>query len=228
MVCKFCNHTHAGGCGQCKKCHGTKAAGPSVKAQDRAKNNPNKGSPSGTKSPGAKGASKDKQVQKRTDWTVIGPNVQPVNHPNGFTLRSCRDVQATVAGKFLHINFKTAFPQLLNQELKIYSFAVRCSTSIGNGWVGLVRGFNPSSPTGPAVLTRKGFLKDQARGWQWLAPSDLEYDKFSEEYELVFEFKSDYPIGVVMTRDLYVVTSSLPRVRIPDDLLFVDEDLLEI
>ncbi|WIV84621.1 capsid protein [Babaco ilarvirus 1] len=215
MVCRLCNHTHAGGCARCKKCHPTGAQAPTPRAQQRTKNNPNKGQTSGSKS-------------KQVEWTIRGPHMSPIV-PRGHVEHVNKEVVAEQAGRLVNIDFSTAFPGLMGRGLHILTVLVRVNSFCSSGWVGLVEGFNPADPKGPDPLKRKVFLKDQCRGWQWMAPADLEYDRFARECRLVFQFKTEFAANAkVIMRDLYVVTTELPRVVIPNDLLHVDEDLLEV
>lgn len=93
----------------------------------------------------------------------------------------------------------------------------------------MVEDHDEANLRGPSALSRKGFRQDQPRGWQWLAPSDLEYDRFANSHRLVFEAKNEFAAGVkVLVRDIYIVVSDLPRIVIPNDILMVDEDLLDV
>lgn len=142
---------------------------------------------------------------------------------------SNREVVATSAGKFLHVNFGTTFPQLLGLNLRILSVVVRASCLVSAGWVGMLEDYNENQLRGPSALSRKGFRQDQPRGWQWLAPSDLEYDTFANSHRLVFEVKNEFAAGAkVLVRDIYIVVNDLPRIVIPNDILMVDEDLLDV
>nr|AQA28799.1 coat protein [Lilac leaf chlorosis virus] len=221
MVCKLCNHTHARGCAKCKKCHPQGAAPPSAQNVQRSKNNPNRiGATSRV------GSSSSAPVV-RTSWTVIGPNAVP-NVPRGTVTRNYADVVASAPSRYLTVDFSDRFPHLVGNKLRILSVLMRVNSFHSGGWVGIVEDYDVSSPKGPDPMTRKGFSKDQARGWQWLAPSGLEFDDFARTHRLVFEFRTDFAATAkVLCRDIYVVTTELPRMMIPSDLLFVDEDLLE-
>nr|QWY93839.1 coat protein [Green Sichuan pepper ilarvirus] len=215
MVCRRCNHTHPGGCDKCKKCHPTTANPGNSRQIARAANNPNR-------------VRAVQQSQPRTTWLTRGPNEVPIV-PRGHIVKSVHEVTVTAAGKYLSIDFSACFPQLQNQKLNVLSILLRLNSFHSNGWVGLVQGYDASNPRGPDALNRKGFLQDQPRGWQWLAPTNLEYDDFVRSQRLVFEFKTSFVANTkVLSRELYVVVSDLPRVEVPRDLLMVDEDLLEI
>nr|CAB37301.1 coat protein [Prunus necrotic ringspot virus] len=224
MVCRICNHTHAGGCRSCKKCHPNGALVP-LRAQQRAANNPNR-NPNRASS-GTRPAVRPQPVVKTT-WTVRGPNVLP-RIPKGFVAHNHREVTTTEAVKYLSIDFTTTLPQLMGQNLTLLTVIVRMNSMSSNGWIGMVEDYKVEQPDGPNALSRKGFLKDQPRGWQFEPPSDLDFDTFARTHRVVIEFKTEVPAGAkVLVRDLYVVVSDLPRVQIPTDVLLVDEDLLEI
>nr|AZQ21149.1 coat protein [Apple necrotic mosaic virus] len=219
MVCNRCHHTHAGGCRSCRQCHPRDAAPPPPRARARAQNVAARGLARPATSAGE---------PRRLQWTVIGPNEVP-RVPRGYVAHSNREVVATSAGKFLHVNFSTTFPHLLGLNLRILSVVVRASCLVSAGWVGMVEDHVETDLRGPSALSRKGFRQDQPRGWQWLAPSDLEYDRFANSHRLVFEVKNEFAAGVkVLVRDIYVVVSDLPRIVIPNDILMVDEDLLDV
>nr|AAG59841.1 coat protein [Prunus necrotic ringspot virus] len=224
MVCRICNHTHAGGCRSCKKCYPNGALVP-LRARQRAANNPNRNpnrASSGT------GPVVRPQPVAKTTWTVRGPNVPP-RIPKGFVAHNHREVTTTEAVKYLSIDFTTTLPQLMGQNLTLLTVIVRMNSMSSNGWIGMVEDYKVEQPDGPNALSRKGFLKDQPRGWQFEPPSDLDFDTFARTHRVVIEFKTEVPAGAkVLVRDLYVVVSDLPRVQIPTDVLLVDEDLLEI
>lgn len=206
---------------KCKKCFPTGAAPASERARQRARNNPNRVVTSRV-------GSSSKGANAPTSWTVNGPNTEPIV-PRGTVLRSYTDVVASAPGKFLTIDFSERFPNLLGHKVRILSILLRVNAFHSNGWVGLVEDYDVSSPTGPDPMRRKGFMANQARGWQWMAPSGLEYDDFAKKHRIVLEFKTEFAAEQkVLTRDLYVVTTELPKVTIPGDILFVDEDLLDV
>nr|AWC67947.1 coat protein [Prunus necrotic ringspot virus] len=226
MVCRICNHTHAGGCRSCKKCHPNDALVP-LRAQQRAVNNPNRNKNPNRVSSGIGPAVRPQPVVKTT-WTVRGPNVPP-RIPKGYVAHNHREVTTTEAVKYLSIDFTTTLPQLMGQNLTLLTVIVRMNSMSSNGWIGMVEDYKVNQPDGPNALSRKGFLKDQPRGWQFEPPSDLDFDTFARTHRVVIEFKTEVPAGAkVLVRDLYVVVSDLPRVQIPTDVLLVDEDLLEI
>nr|CDG24255.1 coat protein [Apple mosaic virus] len=223
MVCKYCNHTHPGSCAGCKWCHGTNKPAPPKRAVARAQANPNKGKNSVRGYPVKEGPS-----VRRTAWEVRGPNVEP-KIPRGHRVLSSREVTAMVEGKFVNIDFADVFRDLLEKDLKVYTFIIRVNSLSSNGWIGLVEDYDESNPKGPNPMDRKGFKKDQPRGWQWEAPPNTTFDDFVRKFRLVLEFKTNFAAGAkVFMRDLYVITSQLPPVQIPTNVLLIDEDLLDL
>nr|CAM33393.1 coat protein [Prunus necrotic ringspot virus] len=224
MVCRICNHTHAGGCRSCKKCHPNGALVP-LRAQQRAANNPNR-NPNRVSS--GIGPVVRSQPVVKTIWTVRGPNVPP-RIPKGFVAHSHREVTTTEAVKYLSIDFTTTLPQLMGQNLTLLTVIVRMNSMSSNGWIGMVEDYKVEQPEGPNALSRRGFLKGPTERLQFEPPSDLDFDTFARTHRVVIEFKTEVPAGAkVLVRDLYVVVSDLPRVQIPTDVLLVDEDLLKI
>nr|AAA19580.1 putative coat protein [Apple mosaic virus] len=226
MVWRICNHTHASGCRSCKKCHPNDALVP-LRAQQRAANNPSRSRNPNRVSSGV-GPAIARQPVVKTTWTVRGANVPP-RIPKGYVAHNQAEVTTTEAVNYLSIDFTTTLPQLMGQNLTLLTVMVRMNSMSSNGWIGMVEDYKVDQPDGPNALSRKGFLKDQPRGWQFEPPSDLDFDTFARTHRVVIEFKTEVPAGAkVLVRDLYVVVSDLPRVQIPTDVLLVDEDLLEI
>ncbi|AAA86961.1 coat protein [Ilarvirus ApMV] len=222
MVCKYCNHTHPGSCAGCKWCHSTNRFAPPKRAVARQAN-PNKGKIPVSVSRAGRSIRRGGQLGR------LGARMLSRKFLKGHRVLSSREVTATVEGRFVNIDFADVFRDLLEKDLKVYTFIIRVNSLSSNGWIGLVEDYDESNPKGPNPMDRKGFKKDQPRGGMWEAPPNTTFDDFVRKFRLVLEFKTNFAAGAkVFMRDLYVITSELPPVQIPTNVLLIDEDLLEL
>nr|AQX36224.1 coat protein [Prunus necrotic ringspot virus] len=226
MVCRVCNHTHAGGCRSCKKCHPNDALVPLSAQQGPA--NPRSRCTNPNRETSGDGPSIRVQPVVKTTWTVRGPNV-PGRIAKGYVAQFHRRVTTSEAVLNLSIDFSSTLRVLMRHDMSLLTVMVRMNSMSSNGWIGMVEDYKVLLPDGPNALSRKGFLKDQPRGWQFEPPSDLDFDTFARTHRVHKQCKTEVPAGAkVLVRDASVVVCDKARVQIPTDVLLVDQDQLDI
>lgn len=162
------------------------------------------------------------------DWSINGPNTK-VKYPRSFdVLHKPEVVAATAANDTVAQNFSVKVAalcaSLAGKGLELHSLVFRFTCPTSSGSIGVVKNYDHTNPVGPSSLNRRRFKKDQGLGLQFLAPPLQVLDDIPDDTRLVLQF--DDPIKGGSTywhREMWIITSKLPTVQIPVDVLTAED-----